>query len=94
MKMLLTAAVVALAALTFNVGSASAHGCHPDVRQDGGGWHRHARNDCDRIQSHRDGGRLDEGEHHHRDYDRDREPRCVKRCHYIGPIKQCDTVCR
>jgi len=78
----------AVAALALSSTLAAAHGCHPDARLDKYGWHRHARNDCDRIN-------VDRGEYreHRRHRDDDDHPRCVQRCQYIGPIKTCKTVC-
>ncbi len=78
----------ALTALALSTSFAAAHGCHPDVRLDRYGWHRHAP-DCDRIQTHRDGEALER--RRYRDYED--QPRCYERCHYVGPFKECNQVC-
>ena len=105
MKKLLATIAFGIAVLPSLTGAAFAHGCHLDVRQDQFGWHRHARNDCDRIdvqRGYRDrreyGDRDREHEHEHRRHDDDDRPPpppvCVKKCHYIGPFKECEQVCR
>ena len=88
MKRLLAILAFGIAAITLPGTSAYAHGCHPDVRLDKYGWHRHASNDCDRINVERGEFRR---RHHHDDDD---GPRCanVKRCHSIGPFKECKWV--
>ena len=79
------------AALPLLSTGASANGCHRDVRLDGRGWHRHAQNDCDRIDVDR-GERRERGER--RDYRADRNERyCIKKCKYIGPFKECHQEC-
>ena len=100
MKNLLVSLALAASALTLS-SAAYAHGCHGSVANDAYGWHRHAP-DCDRIQTHRDGDGDVHRPHHdddddrprYRRYDYDDAPRCanVKRCHYIGPFKECKWV--
>lgn len=88
MKKTLAALALGLAALPLLAGSAFAHGCHRDVQEGRGGWHYHTRS-CERIAvgpPHRE-YRSD------REYRRYREPVCAKKCHYIGPFKECKTVC-
>ena len=84
MKKLLATLAFGLAALPLYSVGAAAHGCHADVQRDQYGWHRHAP-DCDRINVQREGRR------HHDDDD---GPRCtnVKKCHYVGPFKECKWV--
>ena len=108
MNRFLATLTLALAALSINVVAAGAHGCHSNIQQDSGGWHRHARSDCERIQTHRDGGAVDDDRSdrrewrerdrrrrdYDRDYDEDRGPRCVQRCFNVGPIRQCERECR
>jgi hypothetical protein len=79
MKKTLAALALGLAALPLLAGSAFAHGCHRDVEEGRAGWHRHG-HECRRISVERE----------HR---RHREPVCEKKCHYVGPFKECKTVC-
>ena len=89
MKRALAILALGLAALPFAAGTASANGCHADVQRDQYGWHRHAP-DCDRINVSREGFRR------HHDHDDDDRPRCVnvsvKKCHYVGPFKECKWI--
>lgn len=91
MKKLLLAAVLGLMAMPVMAEQASAHGCHRDVERDRFGWHRHGR-DCHRVDVGPPGGwdgrRGDRWEGH-----RPPPPRCVERCQYIGPFKDCKRVC-
>lgn len=72
---LLATLALGIAALPLLTGAASANGCHRDIRQDDRGWHRHGP-DCERIQTHRDGGEV-EGvpRERQREYGEDRERR-------------------
>jgi hypothetical protein len=83
MKRALAIVALSLAALPFAAGTASAHGCHADVERGQAGWHRHAPN-CTRLSVNREF-------HGHREVVR---PRCtnVKKCHYVGPFKECKWV--
>ena len=100
MNNLLGSLALALAACSLS-SAADAHGCHAGVASDSYGWHRHGP-DCERIQTHRDGDGDIRRRHHDDDGDRgyrrhrddDDGPRCVnvKRCHYVGPFKECNWV--
>lgn len=85
MKKTLAALALGLAALPLMAGSALAHGCHRDVEEGKFGWHRHSRS-CERIA-------VERPYREHREHRRHREPVCEKKCHYIGPFKECKTVC-
>ena len=84
---------VSFAALPLFSGAASAHGCHRDVQLDGGGWHRHAQNDCDRINVERGERREYRGEHREYREERRHERYCVEKCKYVGPFKECHQEC-
>lgn len=94
MKKTLAALALGLAALPLLAGSAFAHGCHREVGEGRAGLHYHSRG-CERIavEQHR---RYEHRDHHrryeHREHRR-HEPVCKKKCHYIGPFKECKTVC-
>ena len=80
MKKILATLAFGVAVLPLMAGSAFAHGCHRDVERDRFGWHRHG-HECRRIEVERE----------YRE--RRREPICEKKCHYVGPFKECKTVC-
>jgi hypothetical protein len=89
---------VGFAALPLFSGTASAHGCHRDVQADGRGAHRHAQNDCDRLNVERGDRDRREYRSERRDYREDRrehrhERYCVEKCKYIGPFKECHQEC-
>jgi hypothetical protein len=91
MKKLLATLAFGLAILPYASGAALAHGCHREPAESRSGLHRHVGPYCERLEV-----RPYRGEHHHHD-DRDYRrgpPECVKKCHYVGPFKQCDTICR
>ena len=92
MKKLLATLAFGLAALPLYSGITTAHGCHRDIQLDGRGWHRHAQNDCDRINVDR--GDRDDRENRRRRYREERhEPYCIIKCKYVGPFKQCRKEC-
>ncbi len=88
MKTLLIAAA-AMFALPLLAVDASAHGCHRSAELGPAGWHRHVGPRCARValsapnRGYRYGNRPYSG----------RAARCVERCNYVGPFKQCRTVC-
>ena len=103
MKKMLAALAFGIAALPVLSVSAFAHGCHRDPAADRFGWHRHVGPYCERLdlpppreerrefrhrEEYREGGR--------REHDRDDRPPpvCVKKCHYAGPFKECEQICR
>jgi len=77
--------LIALAITPLTTGVTHAHGCHTNTQQDRYGWHRHDAYSCHRIRSHRVVGFGDYG---------DGGPRCAQKCEYVGPFKQCKTICR
>ena len=89
MKKALAILALGFAVLPFVASQASAHGCHRDPARDRFGWHRHAGPYCERVDVSPPRERY---EHHHHDHDDG--PRCtsVKRCHYVGPFKECKWV--
>jgi hypothetical protein len=95
MKKLLATLAFGAAVLPLLTGSAFAHGCHRDVEEGRSGLHRHIGRDCDRIAVRRgeDERREFRGRREH-EHEHDRAPQCVKKCQYVGPFKQCDTICR
>ncbi len=82
MKTLLVAAAT-MFALPLLAVDASAHGCHRDTQLGPAGWHRHVGPNCRRVAMPAP----------YRGYRYGNRARCVERCNYIGPIKQCRTVC-
>ncbi len=86
MKKTLAVLALGLAALPLLAGSAFAHGCHRDVQEGRRGWHRHAGYDCERVEA------RNPYAYRYREHRR-HEPVCKQKCHYIGPFKECKTVC-
>lgn len=84
------------------------HGCHRDVHPDINGrrphyhaFDRRSNDPCREIHVNRGGPRYVEPRPRYyepapRYYDppRRRQPACFQECNYIGPIRQCRTVCR
>lgn len=81
MKKSLALAIAAAGIAMFTAQAAMAHGCHRSCEEGKYGWHRHVGNSCQRVVCERP--RM----HHHR------KPVCVQKCKWIGPFKQCKTVC-
>lgn len=92
LKTILATALLASSALAMTASGASAHGCHRHPEEGRYGWHRHVGPDCERVPVSRPGYR-ERSEYRYRDDRRDRRPRCEEKCKYIGPFKQCKTVC-
>jgi hypothetical protein len=100
MKKLLATLAFGIAVLPILSGAALARGCHRDVEVDRYGPHRHVGPYCERLDvppppppRHHDR----EGRDHRDDRDYRRAPPppiCEKKCHYVGPFKTCETVCR
>ncbi len=88
--LLLVAAAFLLMPVTADV--ASANGCHRSVERGPAGWHRHVGRNCARVAA---ASPFRGRDYDRRDFRNSRRdgPRCVQRCQYIGPIKQCKTVC-
>jgi hypothetical protein len=99
MKYLLATAMLTLAMIPMGAETASAHGCHRDAQYGPRGLHYHAGPDCDRIAGrrpdYRERGRdFDDRRDYRGDYRSERRGRrCVEKCKYLGPIKQCRTEC-
>ena len=74
-------AVAVVFSLPMAASDANAHGCHRNSELGPAGWHRHVGRSCARVATSRPYS-----------YGR-RGDRCVERCSYIGPIKQCERVC-
>jgi hypothetical protein len=91
MKKTLAVLAFTIAVLPFAAGTASAHGCHREPAVNRFGPHRHVGPYCDRIDLPPRPPAYHEREHHHRDQG---PPQCVKKCHYVGPFKTCDLICR
>lgn len=79
-KTVMAAATLAILSFPLATTEASAHGCHRSIQLGGAGWHYHVGPGCRRIAAA--GPRRYYG------------ARCYERCRYVGPIKQCDRVCR
>lgn len=89
LKQIFAAALLASSALALTSGTAAAHGCHRHVEKGVYGWHRHVGRDCERV--------AVSPRHHYNEYREERyhrrAPRCVEKCHYVGPFKECKTIC-
>lgn len=89
MKYLVATAMLTLAMIPMGTETASAHGCHRDAQYGRAGLHYHQGPDCDRIAGRRPVYREGRDYRDHRRNDR----RCVQKCKYIGPFKECRTEC-
>jgi hypothetical protein len=74
------------------------HGCHREAEPDTFGWHVHrvnprTGNPCQRTQIAPRGGYVPPVPPRYYPPP-PRRPVCFQECNYIGPIRQCRTVCR